>query len=76
VLRLAGANPSSPFVAWVYDWSAPFVAPFVGIFGQDATATGTGTVTTSVIDWSALVALLIIGLIVSVIGRMGTRARA
>ena len=68
VLRLLGANPDSPFVSWVYNWSTPFVAPFAGIFGQNATVTGTGTVTRGVFDWSALIAFIVIGAIVAIIG--------
>jgi uncharacterized protein YggT (Ycf19 family) len=68
VLRLLGANPDSAFVSWVYSWSTPFVAPFAGIFGQNATVTGTGTVTTGVFDWSALIAFVVIGALVAIIG--------
>lgn len=69
VFRLLGANASNALVSWVYSWSTPFVAPFSGIFGQDATVvTGVGTATTSVFDWTALVALLAIGLIMGVLG--------
>ena len=69
VFRLLGANASNALVSWVYSWSTPFVAPFSGIFGQDATVvTGVGTATTSVFDWTALVALLVIGLIMGVLG--------
>jgi YggT family protein len=73
LLRLLGANPASGFVQWVYDWSTPFVTPFAGIFGQDATVTGAGVVTTSVFDWTALIALLVIGLAVALIGRLFVR---
>jgi hypothetical protein len=69
IFRLLGANPASGFVQWIYDWSTPFVAPFAGIFGQNATLTGRGVVTTSVFDWTALIALIVIGLIVGVIGK-------
>ena len=69
VFRLLGANASNALISWVYSWSTPFVAPFSGIFGQDATVvTGVGTATTSVFDWTALVALLVIGLIMGVLG--------
>jgi len=76
VLRLLGADPGNGFVSWIYSWSTPFVAPFSGIFGQDATiVTGVGTVTSSVFDWTALVALVIIGIIVGLIGMVfGRRA--
>lgn len=68
VFRLLGANPDNELVNAVYTWSTPFVAPFAGIFGQDAVITGAGAVTTSVFDWTALVALLVIGLVVGLIG--------
>lgn len=68
-LRLLGANPENGLVNWVYDWSTPFVAPFSNIFGQEATVTGQGVVTPSVFDWTALIAFVVIGLIVSLIGR-------
>ncbi len=73
VLRLLGANPASGFVQWVYDWSTPFVAPFAGIFGQESTITGAGVVTTSVFDWTALIALIIIGLVIALIARIFAR---
>lgn len=68
LFRLLGANPDSAFVSWVYSWSTPFVRPFAGIFGQDATVTNVGTVTAGVIDWSAVIAFIVIGAIVAVIG--------
>lgn len=34
VLALLGANPASPFAAFMYSLSAPLVAPFVGLFGE------------------------------------------
>lgn len=68
VLRLIGANPGNALVQWVYSWSTPFVAPFSGIFGQDATVVnGVGAVTSSVFDWTALIALVVIGLIVGLV---------
>jgi YggT family protein len=70
LFRLLGANPGSAFVDWVYAWSTPFVTPFAGVFGQEATVTPTGLVTTGVFDWAALVALIVIGLIVGLIGRL------
>ncbi len=32
VLELLGANPGSPFIAWVYRLTEPLVAPFAGAF--------------------------------------------
>ena len=71
IFRLVGANASNGFVSWIYDWSTPLVAPFSGILGQDATVLhGVGTVTNSVFDWTALIALIVIGLIVGLIGNL------
>lgn len=71
ILRLIGANPANGLVDWVYQWSTPIVAPFSGIFGQDATiVNGVGVVTTSVFDWTALIALVVIGIIVGVVGML------
>lgn len=71
VLRLVGANADNAFVSSIYSWSTPFVAPFSGIFGVDATVvSGVGTATTSVFDWTALIALIVIGLIVGLVGTL------
>lgn len=71
VFQLIGANASNSIVTWVYDASTPFVAPFSGILGQDATVVnGIGAATTSVFDWPALIALIVIGLIVGLIGSL------
>lgn len=32
ILKLFGANPRTPFVAWVYETSAPLLKPFIDIF--------------------------------------------
>lgn len=77
ILRLLGANAGNAFVNWVYSWSTPFVAPFSGIFGQDATVLqGVGTVTNSVFDWTALIALIVIGIIVGFLGSLANHRRA
>lgn len=70
VFRLLGANPDNVFVNWIYDWSTPLAAPFAGIFGQDATVAGPGVVTQSVFDWTALIALVVYGLIGGLILRL------
>lgn len=76
VLRLIGASPANAIVGWIYNWSTPFVAPFSGIFGQDATVVNVvGTVTASVFDWTALVALVIIGIVVGLVGMLFGRRR-
>jgi uncharacterized protein YggT (Ycf19 family) len=76
LLRLLGANPNAGFVQWIYDWSTPLVAPFAGIFGQQATITGEGVVTTSVFDWSAMIAFIIYGIVVYILVRVFARAGA
>lgn len=75
VFLLLGANPSSQFVSWIYDLSDPFVAPFAGIFGQSSTvaAAGEGFVTQSIFDWTALIALIIYGIIGAVVGGFAAR---
>ncbi len=71
VFRLIGASGANGIVSWVYSMSTPFVTPFSGILGQDATVVnGVGTATTSVFDWPALIALIVIGLIVGLIGSL------
>lgn len=71
VLRLIGASAASGFVSWIYNLSQPLVTPFSSIFNQPAaTVVGPGATTTSVIDWSAIVALIIIALIGAIIGRI------
>ena len=72
VFELLGANYANGFVHLVYTWSTPFVAPFAGILGQNATITGNGAVTTSVFDWTALVALVIYGLFVGVLSAVAS----
>lgn len=70
VLQLLGADPASTFVNWVYGWSTPFVRPFAGIFGQNATITGQGIAAQSVFDWTALIAMVVIGLVGGIIARI------
>lgn len=71
VFRLIGANPANAFVDFIYTWSTPIVAPFSGIFGQDATVvSGIGAVTTSVFDWTALIALFVLGILFGIVGML------
>lgn len=72
VFLLIGANPATEFVAWVYAWSGPFVAPFASIFGQHITTSGTGVVVQSVFDWTTLIALIVY----AVIGGLAVRLLA
>ena len=52
VLRLLGANPAAAFAAFIYGITAPFVAPFVGIFGTPA-------FNGSVLEWHSIVAIIV-----------------
>ena len=56
VLLLLGANEASPFVTLIYGLSRPFVLPFRGIFA-------TPDLGASVIDWAALVGIVVYSLI-------------
>jgi hypothetical protein len=62
VFLFLGANPATPFVAWIYSWSAPLVAPFAGILGQPIT-TPVGTVVHSTFEPSSLIALIVYAVI-------------
>lgn len=53
IFRLLGANPAAPFVAWLYQTTAPLLNPFRGIFPTPRLAHG------YVLEFSTLVALVI-----------------
>lgn len=53
ILLLLGANPSTPFVAWIYETSGILLSPFQGIF---PTPVIEGRY---ILDVSALVALVV-----------------
>jgi len=56
LLKALGANPAAEFVQFVYNVSAPLVLPFQGIFPTPSTAR-------SVLELSALVAIVVYALI-------------
>jgi uncharacterized protein YggT (Ycf19 family) len=56
-LEFLGANPYSGFATFIYTLSKPFVAPFQGVFGTIMTAK-------YVLDWGALLAILVYTIIV------------
>lgn len=64
VFRLLGANPANGLVDWVYSASRPFVEPFYGIFSNDI------TVTTGRFEIETLIALIVYGVIASLIIRL------
>ena len=51
-LELLGANPATPFVAWIYNVSAVFIAPFIGVFP------GIQITQNSVLDIVAIIAMV------------------
>jgi len=68
ILQLLGANQASAFVDFIYGLSGVFVAPFAGIFGEP-------TFGQSHFDTSALVAIVVYGLITIGIAKLITLAR-
>lgn len=56
ILLLLGANNDAGFVTFIYNITAPFVAPFVGIFGEP-------TYGQFMIEWSSLLAIIVYSLI-------------
>jgi hypothetical protein len=56
VLGMLGANPAAGFAQFIYGITAPFSAPFVGLFGEPHFE---GTV----FEWNALVAIVIYALL-------------
>jgi uncharacterized protein YggT (Ycf19 family) len=67
VLKFFGANPTAPFVDWVYETSEPLLAPFMGMFPAPAIEGR------YVIEFSALFALIVYGLAASLIEEMIAR---
>ena len=57
VLKMLGANISSPFVSLIYVITDPLAAPFRGIFGISAVTEG------SVLEWSTFVAMIVYALV-------------
>jgi YggT family protein len=68
VFLLLGANPGNAFVSWIYDLSTPLVTPFAGILGRSAVV-AEGAVVTSVLEWASLLALLVYGIVGSILVR-------
>jgi len=56
VLGLLGANPAAGFAQFIYRITSPFLAPFVGLFGQPRFEGG-------VFEVNSLVAILVYALI-------------
>lgn len=56
LLKIAGANPVSGFVSFIYGLSGPFVLPFASVFPKI-------TFAGSVLEWSTVLAMIVYGLI-------------
>jgi uncharacterized protein YggT (Ycf19 family) len=63
MLLLLGANAQAGFSQWIYQTSGVFMAPFNAIFG-------TQTVDGAMVEWSALVAILVYALVAYLIVRV------
>lgn len=63
VLRALGANPETPFASFIYGVTAPFLAPFAGLFG-------TPTFNGSVLEWHSLVAIVVYMLLAWALARL------
>ena len=63
VLEALGANPNAGFAQFIYGITAFFMAPFVGLFGMPRLGT-------SVVEWSALVAIVVYALLATLLVRL------
>ena len=63
VLRLLGANPGAGFADFVYGVTAPFLAPFVGLFG-------TPQYNGSVLELHSIVAIIVYALLAWVLAKL------
>ena len=61
VLAMTGANPDAGFAELIYSVTAPFRAPFAGLFG--APITFEGAAATARIEFETLVAMAVIALL-------------
>ncbi len=69
ILKATGANAASGFVQFVYNTTAPFVAPFNGIFGTPAAGSSVlDTATAVAIPVYALIAFFIVRLLDIMLG--------
>jgi hypothetical protein len=76
IFLLLGANPTAPFVSWIYSVSTPFVAPFAGILGKPVSSSAlvhAGASVPSVFDMSTLIALLVYGLAAGIVVSLFSR---
>jgi len=65
IFMLFGADPFNEFVNFIYDFTRPLIAPFVGIFGERDAISGRGQ-----FELATLVAIAIYTVIASLITRL------
>ncbi len=63
VLRLLAANPNAGFAQFIYGITAPFMAPFAGLFGTPQYAG-------SVFEFNAIIAIIVYALIAWLLARL------
>lgn len=74
ILKVLGANPSSGFVSFIYNFSMIFEYPFRGIFPSGVTE---GLVVTSVLEPSSIVAVFVYAVIaIAIEGLIGILSRS
>ncbi len=64
VLKLLAANPSAGFTSFIYGVTGPLVGPFLGVFNETGTSSG------SVFELSSVLALIVYMLLAYVIVRV------
>jgi YggT family protein len=65
VLGLLGANPGAGFAQFIYGITDPFLAPFVGLFGEPRFEGMT-------LEWNALVAILVYAMLAGLLVKVLT----
>lgn len=63
VLGLLGANPAAGFAQLIYGITSPFLAPFVGLFGQPNYGG-------MVFEWNALIAIFVYALLAGLLVKL------
>lgn len=67
ILRFFAANPNTPFVDWIYNSSEVLLQPFRGVFPTEVIGRN------HVIDFSALFAMVVYGLLALALAALVTR---
>jgi uncharacterized protein YggT (Ycf19 family) len=63
ILKALGANPSAGFSQFIYNITAPLVAPFINLFSNPSYGT-------SVLELSSIVALIVYALVAWLLGKL------